>query len=599
MADQERRQIIPFRKMWGNASAIISHYQKVWWIDVSLLLAFIGIIFGIFNLSHEWTGVYRSKVEIDLSPWALPKYTFYSLCRGLIAYALSLVFTLAYGYWAAKDHVAEKVLIPLLDIAQSIPVLGILPGLLIAMVALFPHNNVGLELAAIISIFTGQVWNMTFSFYQSLRSIPLYLQEAAAVYRFNWLQKALKLEIPFSAIGLIWNSMMSMAGGWFFLTVCESFQFKDKDFRLPGLGSYMSYADEHKDGWAKLYGIIAMVLMIVLLDQLLWRPLVVWGQKFRVEEGGAEEGMNSWFLDLIHRSRIIQFFVRLFIPRVPTEAPAPGPAGAPALPKPAQALPALPRGRGFRERLAKTVSLVIFLGLLVSMGAGIYFLVKLFSKVSWDQWMMILEEAGLTLGRVLLAVGLSLIWTIPVGLKIGFSPRLSRIAQPFIQIAASFPSPMLFSYVLLVMKFLGVSLGWGSIALMLLGAQWYILFNVVAGAMAIPSDLLEAARMYNITGWQKFTKVYMPGIFPYLVTGMVTAAGGTWNASIVAEIVTDAGQTLTTFGLGSQISISAGNEDYPMLAASVMVLSLMVVGFNRLVWKRLYRLAEEKYSLSK
>ncbi len=583
---------IPIKKVWGNATAFITRYQKVWWIDVSLLLGLIGLIFGILKVASEWTGVHRAAVEIDLSPWALPKYTFFSLCRGLLAYILSLLFTFAYGYWAAKDHIAEKVLIPLLDILQSIPVLAILPGLLLAMVALFPNSNIGLELACVISIFTGQVWNMTFSFYQSLRSIPQYLLEAAAVYRFNWWQKATKLEIPFSGIGLIWNSMMSMAGGWFFLTVCESFQFKDKDFRLPGLGSYMSYADEHHNGWAKFFGIVAMILMIVFLDQFLWRPLVVWGQKFRVEEGGNEEGLHSWFLDLLNRSQIFKIFQGLFKAKQTVSSAAMPPADK------AGARPAA-SSKPSDKAWVRIFSILAFITLVGLMLFGAWKIIELFSRVHLDQWKLIVQEALVTLARVLVAVGVSAVWTIPVGLWIGLSPRLSRIAQPFVQIAASFPSPMLFSYVIFIMNFFSISLGWGSIALMVLGAQWYILFNVIAGAMAIPSDLLEAARMYRITGWERFWKVYLPGIFPYLVTGMVTAAGGTWNASIVAEIITNGNQTLTAFGLGSQISISAGNEDYPMLAASVLVMSLMVVTFNRLVWKRLYRMAEDKYSLSK
>src|SRR6185369_6250240 len=250
-------------KIWGEATSFLILYQKYWWVDVALLLGLVGLVFGLMNVAGEWTGIHRPTIEIDLSPLALPKYAFFSLCRGLMAYILSLAFTIAYGYWAAKDRIAEKVLIPLLDIFQSIPVLTIMPGLVLAMVAIFPNNNVGLELAAVISIFTGQVWNMTFSFYQSLRSIPLYLQEAAAVYRFNWFQKAVKLEIPFSAMGLIWNSMMSMAGGWFFLTIIESFQLGDKDFRLPGLGSYMSVASDRGDNWARLWGVIAMILMIL------------------------------------------------------------------------------------------------------------------------------------------------------------------------------------------------------------------------------------------------------------------------------------------------------------------------------------------------
>ena len=597
--DQTTTQI---KTIWGNANALLTRYQKIWWVDASLLLGVVGLIFGVLSVSGEWTGHHREVVVIDLSPWALPKYTFFTLCRGLTAYGLSLIFTLAYGYWAAKDAMAEKVLIPLLDIFQSIPVLTIMPGLVLAMVALFPDSNVGLELAAVISIFTGQVWNMIFSFYQSLKSVPLYLQEAAAVYRFDWLRKAIKLEIPFSTMGLIWNSMMSMAGGWFYITIIEAFQLKGKDFRLPGLGSYMSFAAEKGDNWAKLWGVIAMILMIVVLDQLLWRPLVVWGQKLRVEEGGSEDSMDSWFLDLLNRSQILRTFQGLFQTKAlvhgTTPLSAEGPAAPAQAPSPKETALVL-SSRASRERLARVVSIIAFFLLIASMGFGAWKVIELFSQVKLPQWLTIFEEAGVTLLRVLVTLVISSLWTIPVGLWIGLSPRLSRLSQPFVQVAASFPAPMLFSYVIIVMHFLGISLGWGSIALMVLGAQWYILFNVIAGSMAIPSDLLEAARMYRISGWARFTKVLMPGIFPYLVTGLVTSAGGTWNASIVAEYVTDKGQTLTAFGLGSQISQAASNEDFPMLASSVVVMSLMVVGFNRLVWKRLYRLAEEKYSLSK
>jgi len=585
----ERNPMIQIKKVWGEATSFLSRTQKIWWIDLSLLLGLLGLIFGVVSLAQEWTGQHRAAIEIDLSPWALPKYTFYSLCRGLIAYAFSLVFALGYGYWAAKDRKAEKVLIPLLDILQSIPVLGFMPGLVLALSALFPNSNVGLELAAILMIFTGQVWNMIFSFYQSLRSIPLYLQEAATVYRFNALQKALKLELPFSAIGLIWNSMMSMAGGWFFLTVSESFQLGGKDFRLPGLGSYMSVANDRGDSWAKFWGVIAMISMIVFLDQFLWRPLVVWGRKFRVEEGGSEDGTRSWLLDWFLRSQIILFLRALF-----KQKPSPHPPVV----VPSAVLDSATR-KISRDFWSKFTSLAAFSILLAGMAFGAWKLIELFSRVSLGQWGLILKEAMVTLGRVLLAVGISTLWTVPLGLKIGLSPRLSRVAQPFVQVAASFPAPMLFSYIIFLMGIAGIPLGWGSVALMLLGAQWYILFNVMAGAMAIPSDLLEAARMYRFSGWQLFRKVHLPGIFPYLVTGMVTSAGGTWNASIVAEYVTDKGKILTAFGLGSQISEAAAKADFPMLAASVVVMSLMVVVFNRLVWKKLYRLAEEKYSLSK
>ena len=591
LRDETETAMIEFKKIWGNTYSFLNRYQKIWWIDLALILGLIGFIFGMTTVAGEWTGEHRAAVDIDLSPWALPKYTFFSLCRGLLAYILSFFFTLAYGYWAAKDKMAEKVLMPMLDILQSIPVLGFMPGLVLALVAIFPNSNIGLELAAVIMIFTGQVWNMTFSFYQSLRSIPQYLQEAAAIYRFNWFEKAVKLEIPFSALGLIWNSMMSMAGGWFFLTVSEAFQLGDKDFRLPGLGSYMSVASDKGDDWAKLWGVLAMIIMIVFLDQFLWRPLVVWGQKFRVEEGGGEEAMSSWFLDFLNRSQIIQFFQHLW----KRKQKAPDPAVPDAQIPTAVVAPA----KSSNGTVFKIVSLFAFVLLIGSMVYGAWKIIELFSKVSLSDWTLILEEALVTLGRVLVAVVFSALWTVPVGLMIGLSPKLSRVTQPFVQVAASFPAPMLFSYVILLMHWMGVPLNWGSIALMLLGAQWYILFNVIAGSMAIPSDLLEAARMYGIKGWARFRKVLLPGIFPYLITGMVTSAGGTWNASIVAEYVTDKGQTLTAFGLGSQISEAAAAANFPILAASVVVMSLMVVVFNRLVWKRLYRLAEEKYSLSK
>ncbi|HTC21263.1 MAG TPA: ABC transporter permease subunit, partial [bacterium] len=421
------------RKVWGEATSFLSFYQKIWWVDLALLLGFIGLIFGMINVAGEWGSVHRAAIEIDLSPWALPKYTFFSLCRGMIAYLLSFIFTIIYGYWAAKDHIAEKVLIPLLDILQSIPVLGFMVPLELALVTLFPGNNIGLELVAIITIFTGQVWNMTFSLYQSLRSIPQYLQEAAAVYQFNWLQKALKLELPFSAMGLIWNSMMSMAGGWFYLSICESFQLGDKDFRLPGLGSYMSVANDKGDDVAKICGVVAMILMIVFLDQFLWRPLVVWGQKFRVEEGGSEEAMSSWFLNFLNRSQVLRFFENLFKHKpkeqlgdtaVPTASPRPKPASL-----------SLPGS------FSKFASLSAFLLLVGSMLFGAWKIVELFANIHLDQWLLIVEEALATLGRVLAAVVLSSLWTIPVGLWIGLSPRLSRVSQPFVQVAASFPAP--------------------------------------------------------------------------------------------------------------------------------------------------------------
>jgi NitT/TauT family transport system permease protein len=546
-----------------------------------------GMLYGILSLAAEWSAPHQAAVEINLSPWALPRYTLFSLSRGLIAYVISLAFTLIYGYWAAKDEIAARVLIPLLDILQSIPVLAFLPGLLMALDAIFPRNNVGLELAAILMIFTGQAWNMTFSFYHSVRSVPADQMDAATVYRFTWWQRLKWVELPFSTMGLVWNSMMSMAGGWFFLMITESYKLKDKDFRLPGIGSYMSVAVERGNTGAMLWAMLAMMLMIVGLDQILWRPVVVWAQKFRVEEGGEQPIMSSWVLDWLRRSRIVAAIVRVLGHFRPMSSIRPRPTAKPV----AIAAPADSSGRWF--------SLAIFMLLLVTLGYGAWRLVFLLAQVPMAAWKGTLLAALATLARVLVSTALGTLWALPAGLAIGLSPKLSRIAQPVVQVAASFPAPMLFPLAIAALRFAGISLDFGSIVLMLLGTQWYILFNVIAGAMSIPADLRETARSYRLTLWPRVKILYVPAVFPYLVTGWVTAAGGAWNASIVAEYVTFKGETLQTRGLGSQISDATFHGDFPLLAASVLVMAVVVVTFNRSVWRRLYHLAEQRYSLSK
>ena len=556
-------------------------------VDLATVVALAGLLFGVLQLGREWSGASRPAIVIDLSPWALPRYTFYSLSRGLLAYVLSLAFTLTYGYWAAKDRIAERVLVPLLDILQSIPVLGFMPGLILALVALFPHNNIGLELAAVIMIFTGQAWNMTFSYYHSLRSVPDDLREVAAVYRFSWWQRLKWLELPYATLGLVWNSMLSMAGGWFFLMINEAFRLGDRDFRLPGIGSYMSVAVDQGRTDAMLYAIGAMTLMIVAVDQVLWRPVVVWAQKFRVEEGGTQEKMSSWFLNWLRRSRLLAV-LRQLGRRVGTRlarrrAIRPGPTTQPVA----------------ARQPAAWLGVILLALLLAALAFGAWKLTHVLRRVPAVEWGTLGGAAAWTLGRVLLATALGTLWALPAGIAIGLSPRLSRLLQPVVQIVASFPAPMLFPIVIGGLAAAGVSLGWGSIVLMLLGTQWYILFNVIAGAMAIPTDLQEAARSYRLQGWRRFRALYLPGVFPYLVTGWVTAAGGAWNASIVAEFVTFKGQTLQAHGLGAQISAAAAAADFPRLAASILVMSAIVVAFNRTVWRQCYRFAEQRFSLNK
>jgi len=563
----------------GAANAVLSRAGRLPLIDLGLLAGIVAAGVGVVGLAARWAAPYRAAVEIDLSISALPRYALLSLSRGLAAYVLSLGFTLLYGGWAARDRLAERVLVPLLDVLQSIPVLGFMPGVVLALVGAFPGTNVGLELAAVVMIFTGQAWNMAFSFYQSVKTVPADLSEVAALLRFGPLRRLRWLELPFAATGLVWNSMMSMAGGWFFLMVSEAFVLGDRDFRLPGLGSYMSVAVARGDGRAMVASALAMALLIVLLDQLLWRPLVVWAQRFRTEESGQAEEMTSWFFDLVRRSRLAE--------RLRTRRRAA--FVRPASPPPPNALA--------RAETSRFANLVLFVALVALLAFGATEVVRLMRPVTLATWSSLVVDASLTLARVLAAVAAGTLWTLPAGLAIGLSPRLSRVLQPAVQVAASFPAPMLFPAVVVVLRALGVPLGTGSVVLMLLGTQWYVLFNVVAGASAIPADLREAAEIFRFGRWQRFWKLHFPAVFPHLLTGWVTAAGGAWNASIVSEYVSTGGETLRAHGLGATISQHATAGRFPELAAAVVVMAVVVVGFNRLVWRRLHVLGEERFSL--
>lgn len=583
-----------FQTIWGGAGGVVRRASGRGAADLLLICGIAGLAFGLFNFSHEWS-VHRAEAEIDLSPWALPKYAFFSLCRGMIAYLLSLIFTILYGYWAAKDTVAQRVLVPLLDILQSLPVLAFLPVVSLTLLQLF-KSNIGLELVAVVTIFTGQAWNMTFSFYHSLNSIPIEQREAAATYRFTWWERFKWMELPSSMIGLVWNSMMSMAGGWFFLMICEAFTLNDTKYSLPGIGAYMSKACIEPDPavrhTAQFWAVLAMVLMIVLLDQLLWRPVVVWAQKFRVEEGGAQDNAQSWFLDFLRRSRLIATLGRRLAAKerrreflAVTSAAVSRPVELPDVNK------SNPAYRAF--------SVLFFILLIAALAWGGIKLLQLMLQVSANDWGNIVLRGLATFGRVMAATIIGTVWCLPAGLAIGLSPRLSRILQPVVQVAASFPAPMLYAIVWAALSGLGINTV--SIVLMLMGTQWYILFNVIAGAMAIPADLKEMSHSFGVSGWRRFRSLYAPACFPYLVTGWVTAAGGAWNASIVSEYLAigDA-KPESAFGLGGLISeVTGATGKEPQLAASVVVMSLMVVLFNRFVWKRCYELAETRYALSK
>jgi NitT/TauT family transport system permease protein len=580
-------------RVWRGGWLRLDLIRRGGWIDLLLVLGIAGMLFGLVDLYGQATAVHRPKVEIDLSPWALPRYTFFSLTRGIVAYILSLTFTLVYGYWAAKDPTAERVLLPLLDVLQSIPVLSFLPAFVLLLISLFPNSNIGLELAAVLMIFTGQVWNMVFSFFHSLRSIPADKLEVAATFRFTAWQKAKWIELPSAAIGLIWNSMMSMAGGWVFLSVIETFTLGENDYRIPGIGSYLREAQEQEKIGAILWGVLAMVLMIVALDQLLWRPIVVWAQKFRVEDEAAGPAAESWFLNWLRRSGLIQWIgewidrIRLRRQSAKTSAAARSATTVMPLNEPLH-------GPG---RVASVIALIVLIAL---MAWGMMALAQLLWQVPGSAWGGIGGAALWTFLRVLFATALGTLLMVPLGLAIGLSPRLSTFMQPIVQVIASFPAPILFPILLIAMQAIGMSLNVGAMFLMLLGTQWYILFNVVSGAMAIPADLREAARAYRLPLVQRLRYVYLPGIFPYLVTGWVTAAGGAWNLSIVAEFFTMKDKTvLQANGLGAIISQATEAKNYPLLAASTLVLAAIVVTINRTLWRAMYRVAETRYNLTK
>ena len=553
--------------------------------DALMFSAAIALFYAVLVVGRTWLGPITPEVEISRSPWALPAYAGYSLLRITIAYGFSLAFTLVYGYIAAYNKRAERFMIPLLDVLQSIPVLSFLPGVMLAMVALFPGRQLGVEAGAILLIFTGQVWNMAFSFYASLKSIPNEMKEAARIYRFSWWQRFLQVELPFAAIGLVWNSMMSVAGGWFFLMACEMFVLGARDFRLPGLGSYLQTAASAGDTSSILWGVATMVAVIVLLDQFVWRPVIAWAERFKVEQVESTNCPQSWVLDLFRQSRGLSKL------RDKTVQPLSE-----------RLMMYFSRARSSEETgqesvgrlwLARAVG-VLFLG---ATGYGIVRVIMLLSGLQKAEF----HEATLgllaTFLRVNVALLLGSLWTIPAGVVIGFNPRLARIAQPLAQIAASVPATALFPVVLLLLIRIGGGLGVGSIVLLLLGTQWYILFNVIAGAIAIPTDLKEACSVFQFTRIERWKKLILPGIFPYLVTGLVTASGGAWNASIVAEYFHFKGQIYTTVGLGATISQATDSGNFNLLLAATIMMAATVVTINRLVWRRLYGLAETRYRL--
>lgn len=526
---------------------------------------------------------------ISLDPANLPEYALRTTLRMLVAMLAALLFTLVYGTLAAKSRRAEKVLIPILDILQSVPILGYISFTVTFFIALFPGRVLGVELAAIFAIFTSQAWNMTFSFYQSLRTVPRDLLEVSRGFHLTAWQRFWKLDVPFSMPGLIWNMMMSMSGGWFFIVASEAITVGSNSYTLPGIGAYLAQAilskDLHAIGWV----LLAMTVVILAYDQLLFRPLVAWADKFRMETTSSSNVPTSWVLNLMRRTHLIHQLLTpvrtlfSFAARIPLHLPTFrwGPTRE------------LPRKRLARAGDIVWGTLVVLLTLYVAYQVISYVRTGVSPGEIWH----VLIFGGITLLRVSLLILLSsLIW-VPLGVMIGMRPALAGKIQPIAQFLAAFPANLFFPvFVITIVHFQLNPDIWLS-PLIVLGTQWYILFNVVAGTTAFPNDYREAATNFHIRGWQWWRQVMLPGIFPYYVTGAITASGGAWNASIVAEFVQWGSTKVTAHGLGAYIAQTTAAGDFPKIILGIATMSLFVTLFNRLLWRPMYAYAESRYRI--
>jgi NitT/TauT family transport system permease protein len=549
---------------------------------VLTILLLVGL--GARHLVEPFVAVHQPP--ISLSPSALPGYALRTTLRMFAALAASLFFTLTYATLAGKSRRAEIVLIPLLDVLQSVPILGYLSFTVLFFVSLFPGRMLGPELAAIFAIFTSQAWNMAFSFYQSLRTVPRDLDEASRSFRLTGWQRFWRLEVPFSMPGLVWNTMMSMSGGWFFVVASESISVGNLQIELPGIGSYVATAIAKRDLAAIGWAVAAMAIVILLYDQLVFRPLVAWADKYRAESTAAQIVPKSWVLDLFAQARFVRTVwspvaaaidrfgrARMTLPRAPLQARGPHVSGRLI-------------DVAWYAAIAATVGYIIWR--LQSFAAG---------HLGWHDLQTVAGDGGLTLLRVVVLVAIATLIWVPVGVAVGLRPKVAEKVQPIAQFMAAFPANLLFPFaVAMVVRFHLAPAIWLS-PLMILGTQWYILFNVIAGAVAFPTDLREAAASFRVRGWRWWRFAMLPGIFPYYVTGAITASGGAWNASIVAEIVSWGSTTLDGGGLGSYIARMTVAGDFPRIALGIAMMSFIVVCMNRLVWRQLYAFGERRTRL--
>ncbi|WP_454813061.1 ABC transporter permease [Labrys neptuniae] len=550
-----------------------------------------GLVIALIALVLHGAAAMRTPLDalsgapISLDPARLPEYALRTTLRMFAAIIASLVFTFVVATLAAKSRRAELIIIPALDILQSVPVLGFLTFTVTFFMGLFPGSQLGAECASIFAIFTSQAWNMAFSFYQSLRTVPGDLDEVSRGFRLSGWQRFWRLEAPFAAPGLIWNTMMSMSGGWFFVVASEAITVGNTTVQLPGIGSFLALAIDQKNFVAVGWAVATMGILIMLYDQLLFRPVVAWADKFRVEQTASQQRPRSWVYDLIRHTRLVKRLIaplawiwqRLMLVRIGRSDKA-----------------------SFRSGRA-TSPLIdrLWLGLVLAVTAwGIWVAIAYMRQsLSWSDVLEALGGGLATLLRVIVLIAVaSLIW-VPIGVLIGLRPALAERVQPLAQFLAAFPANVLFPFAVIAIVATGASPDIWLSPLMVLGTQWYILFNVIAGASAFPTDLREAASVYQIRSWTWWRRVILPGIFPYYVTGALTASGGSWNASIVAELVSWGNTKLEAYGLGSYIARATEAGDFPRVVLGIAVMSLFVTLFNRLLWRPLYVFAERRLRL--
>jgi NitT/TauT family transport system permease protein len=560
-------------------------------LDIAVGLAVVLLIYVVLRVGAGAKTSVHHAATFDTSPSQLPYYAARSLLRMFIALFFSFSFSLGYAYIAARSRRWRRVLIPALDILQSVPVLGFLAVTVTFFVALFPGSELGLEFASIFAVFTSQAWNITFSFYYSLSSQPPEFNEASKLMGLSKWKRFWTIDVPGGAIGLVWNGMMSFGGSWFFLTASELITVNTRNstmhYTLPGVGSYVGVAESQGNLAHVGLGIATMIIMILIVNFLFWRPLVAYVDKFRVEQSEGSQKAKSLVLNALRRSN---WPTALGRGRRILARPVNRVMGA------ITGVDDQPLAVHAARRRAADIAFFVVVGVVL-----LYGLASMLAYINSGADGLAVFGTAFTDGFftflrvVVVVVASTLIW-VPVGVWIGFNPRVAQFMQPVVQVAASFPANFIFPFAMVVFLDLGITLNWGSILLMMLGTQWYVLFNVIAGASAVPSDLKEAMDNLGVHGLDRWRRLIIPGVFPAYVTGAITAAGGAWNATIVAEYVLYKGHLYTARGLGAFIAEETGN--FPELFAGLLVMSIFVTGINALVWRRLYRLAETKYALA-